>query len=76
MAGETVVLWWGLFDNELYVEFSDRRYGPFYPVDGPIPLHRYRILCVERYSLRSRNSISAFPASKTALSTLRSKCRR
>ncbi len=42
LAGETVVLWWGLFDNELYVEFSDRRYGPFYPVDGPIPLHRYR----------------------------------
>ena len=42
LAGETVVLWWGLFDNELYVEFDDQRYGPFYPVDGPIPLHRYR----------------------------------
>ena len=42
LAGETVVLWWGLFDNELYVEFGDQRYGPFYPVDGPIPLHRYR----------------------------------
>jgi hypothetical protein len=42
LAGETVVLWWGLFDNELYVEKDDQRYGPFYPVDGPIPLHRYR----------------------------------
>ncbi len=42
LAGETVVLWWGLFDNELYVEFNAQRYGPFYPVDGPIPLHRYR----------------------------------
>lgn len=42
LAGETVVLWWGLFDNELYVEKGDQRYGPFYPVDGPIPLHRYR----------------------------------
>lgn len=42
LAGETVVLWWGLFDNELYVEHSERRYGPFLPVDGPIPLHRYR----------------------------------
>lgn len=41
-AGETVILWWGLFDNELYVEHSERRYGPFLPVDGPIPLHRYR----------------------------------
>ncbi|MDZ4879137.1 MAG: hypothetical protein CLLPBCKN_008575 [Chroococcidiopsis cubana SAG 39.79] len=42
LAGETVVLWWGLFDNELYVEHQERRYGPFLPVDGPIPLHRYR----------------------------------
>ena len=42
LAGETVVLWWGLFDNELYVEKDDHRYGPFHPVDGPIPLHRYR----------------------------------
>jgi hypothetical protein len=42
LAGETVVLWWGLFDNELYVEKGDRRYGPYLPVDGPIPLHRYR----------------------------------
>ena len=42
LAGETVVLWWGLFDNELYVEHRERRYGPFLPVDGPIPLHRYR----------------------------------
>lgn len=31
-----------MFDNELYVERDEQRYGPFYPVDGPIPLHRYR----------------------------------
>lgn len=42
LAGETVILWWGLFDNELYVERDEQRYGPFYPIDGPIPLHRYR----------------------------------
>lgn len=42
LAGETALLWWGLFDNELYVERDEQRYGPFYPVDGPIPLHRYR----------------------------------
>ena len=42
LAGETVILWWGLFDNELYVERDEQRYGPFYPVDGPILLHRYR----------------------------------
>lgn len=42
LAAEEVVLWWGLFDNELYVEHGDKRYGPYAPVGGPIPLHRYR----------------------------------
>lgn len=42
LAGETVVLWWGLFDQELYVEHDEQRYGPYHPVGGPIPLHRYR----------------------------------
>lgn len=42
LAGETVVLWWGLFDDELYVEHSEHRYGPYHPLSGPIPLHRYR----------------------------------
>jgi hypothetical protein len=42
LAGEEVVLWWGLFDQELYVEHGDKRSGPFSPVGGPIPLHKYR----------------------------------
>jgi len=42
LAGESVVLWWGLFDNELYVEHEEQRYGPYAPISGPIPLHRYR----------------------------------
>lgn len=42
LAGETVVLWWGLFDHELYVEHGEKRYGPFSPTGGPIPLHKYR----------------------------------
>ncbi len=42
MAGEFVVLLWGLFDNELYAELNGERFGPYYPVSGPIPLHRYR----------------------------------
>jgi hypothetical protein len=42
LAGESVVLWWGLFDQDLYVEHADRRYGPYRPWGGPIPLHRYR----------------------------------
>ena len=42
LAGESVILWWGLFDTELYVEFNADRYGPFHPIDGPIPMHKYR----------------------------------
>lgn len=42
MAGETVILLWGLFDNEMYVEFADETWVPYYPVSGPVPLHRYR----------------------------------
>lgn len=42
LAGETVLLLWGLFDNELYVEYEEERLGPYHPVAGPIPLHRYR----------------------------------
>lgn len=42
LAGEEVLLWWGLFDQELYVECNDSRYGPYRPAGGPIPLHRYR----------------------------------
>ena len=42
LAGENVTLWWGLFDHELFVEWSDKRFGPYHPSGGPIPLHRYR----------------------------------
>ena len=41
-GGETVILLWGLFDSELYIEFEGERSGPYYPISGPIPLHRYR----------------------------------
>lgn len=42
LAGEEVVLWWGLFDDELYVEHNGHRYGAYFPVSGPVPLFRYR----------------------------------
>lgn len=44
LAGETVLLLWGLFDSELYVEYEGNRTGPYHPVSGPIPLGRYRAL--------------------------------
>lgn len=42
MAGETVILQWGLFDDEMFVEFDHEAWGPYFPVSGPVPLHRYR----------------------------------
>ena len=42
LAGETVTLWWGLFDQELFVEFEGKRFGPYQPSRGAIPLYRYR----------------------------------
>jgi hypothetical protein len=42
LAGERIVLWWGLFDDELYVEFDGQRYGAYFPITGPVPLFRYR----------------------------------
>ncbi|OPK04631.1 transposase [Pseudomonas veronii] len=42
MAGDWVVLLWGLFDDALHIEYNGEKFGPFYPISGPIPLHRYR----------------------------------
>jgi hypothetical protein len=42
LAGESVILWFGLFDDELFVEHGGLHYGPYRPIGGPIPLHRYR----------------------------------
>jgi len=42
LAGETVIVWFGLYDDQLYVEHGERHYGPYAPSSGPIPLHRYR----------------------------------
>ena len=42
LAGETVTLLWGLFDQELFVEHAGKRFGPFQPSRGAVPLFRYR----------------------------------
>jgi hypothetical protein len=42
LVGQAVVLWWGLFDDELFVEREGRKYGPYRPVGGLIPFDRYR----------------------------------
>lgn len=53
LAGEEVILWWGIFDNELYVEHGEHRYGPYVPVAGPIPLHRYRAFKKTKWERRA-----------------------
>ncbi|NOR23583.1 MAG: DDE-type integrase/transposase/recombinase [Desulforhopalus sp.] len=42
LAGHDVIIWWGLFDSELFIEHGEKKSGPFYPDDGPIPLHKFR----------------------------------
>jgi hypothetical protein len=46
LAGETVILWWGIFDNELYVEHGDKRFGPYAPAAG-------QSLCIATARLRN-----------------------
>ena len=65
LAGETVVVWWGLFDQELWVEYGEARLGPFRPAGGPIPLHRYRKHRKSRHEIRA-DQVAAL-ASKLAL---------
>jgi hypothetical protein len=42
LIGQEVILWWGLFDDEIFVEREGCKYGPYCPVGGPIPFDRYR----------------------------------
>lgn len=42
MAGQEVTLLWGLFDQELFVEFNQEKQGPFYPFEGPVQLGQFR----------------------------------
>ena len=65
LAGETVVVWWGLFDQELWVEHGEARLGPFRPAGGPIPLHRYRKHRKSRHEVRA-DQVAAL-AAKLAL---------
>ncbi|MDP3705286.1 MAG: IS481 family transposase [Legionellaceae bacterium] len=42
MAGNEVILLYGLLDNEVHVKFNGQKTGPFYPSRGPIPLNSFR----------------------------------
>lgn len=73
LAGETVILWWGLFDTELYVEHQETRYGPYSPVGNPIPLHRYRSFKKTRTAKRAErveNLAKQLELPRTAINTV------
>jgi hypothetical protein len=42
LAGEEVTLWWGMFDNQLFVEFNDKKYGPYNPVGKLAAFNSFR----------------------------------
>lgn len=42
LAGKWAILWWGMFDNDIYLECDNERYGPYHCDNGTIPLNRYR----------------------------------
>jgi hypothetical protein len=42
LAGQEAVLWWGLFDSELFIEHHEDKYGPYRSDHSPIPLHTFR----------------------------------
>lgn len=82
LAGETVTVWFGLYDDQLAVEHGEQRYGPYAPSDGPIPWHRYRRFKKTRSQQRAgrmdglaeplslpRAALSAYPVLSATLSS-------
>lgn len=58
MAGETVILLWGLFDDEMFAEFDGDKRGSYFPLSVPVPLHRYRAFKLGKAAVRA-DSIQA-----------------
>ena len=57
MAGETVILLWGLFDSELYIEFEGDRSGPYYPISY---LYSLYIVIVRSNEVKQTNVLTVF----------------
>jgi hypothetical protein len=72
LAGFVVTLLWGIFDNELRVEYESKHYGPFYPADGPIPFGQYRPFkksSREKHADKIENLAKAISIPRSALSS-------
>lgn len=53
LAEKWAILWWGMFDNDIYLECDDERYGPYHSDAGTIPLNRYRSYKKTKNELRA-----------------------
>ena len=53
LAGEYVNVWWGMLEHEIYIDFDDKKYGPFHPQSAPLPLNRFRSF--KKTSFEKRN---------------------
>lgn len=52
LAGETVILWWGLFDTQLFIEFNKATFGPYYPIGEPVSFNQFRRFKKTKYEER------------------------
>jgi len=53
LAGKWVILWWGMFDSDIYLECDDQRFGPYHSENGTIPLNKYRSYKKTKAELRA-----------------------
>ena len=41
LAGQKVIVYWGLFDSEVFAEYEGKKYGPFCLAEPPIPFGKF-----------------------------------
>ena len=71
LAGLSVTLLWGIFDNELRVEHNGNHYGPFYPTSDPIQFGKYRSFkknSREKYAEKIESLANVISIPRSALS--------
>jgi hypothetical protein len=72
LIGQEVILWWGLFDDEIFVEHERCKYGPYRRMGGPIPFDRdraFRKTPAERRAERVETLAATLALPREALTT-------
>ena len=42
LAGQRLIVYWGLFDNEIFAEYEGKKYGPFCLAEPALPFGKFR----------------------------------